>query len=105
MNHYPEHPGHRGQDTSIAAAEAFSICQGSIRGRCLVAIREAGENGLTTAETEGKLGRTLNQRPFDPRIAELHARGSIKDSGQRRMGRCGVPITVWVAVALRPPEQ
>lgn len=102
MTHYPNYPGHRGQDTSKLAAEAFSDRQESIRARCFAAIQEAGTKGLTTAEVEDKLGRTLAQRPFDPRISELVEKVLVMDSGQRRMGRCGVPIKVWIAVPNRP---
>ena len=102
MKRYPEYPGHRGQDTSMAAAGAFSDRLKALRERCLTVIQEAGENGLTTAETEDRLGRRLEQRPFDPRIADLKRMGLIKDSGQRRLGRCGVLIKVWIAVAQSP---
>lgn len=99
MKRYPKRPGHRGQDTSIAAAEAFSERLEALRARCYAVILKAGEKGLTTAEVEDKLGRRrLEQRPFDPRIADLKRTGLIVDSGQRRLGRCGVLITVWIAV-------
>jgi hypothetical protein len=105
MTNYPNHPGHRGQATSKAAAAAVAGRAGSLRRRCFETIEAAGRHGLTTAEVEDQLGRTLAQRPFDPRIAELQGRGLIVDSGKRRMGRCGVNITVWVAAAHLAPQK
>lgn len=102
MKRYPKRPGHRGQDTSMAAAEASSERLEALRARCYAVILKAGKKGLTTAEIEDKLGRRPEQRPFDPRISELRERGLIIDSGQRRLGRCGIEITVWIAVA-QPP--
>lgn len=98
MKRYPECPGHRGQDTSVAAAEASSKRLAPLKARIETAFRQAGEKGLTTAGVEDKLGRRPNQRPFDPRVSELKAKGLIVDSGRRLPGRCGVQIKVWKAV-------
>ena len=104
MTNYPDHPGHRGQDTSKAAADLAAGNAGSIRHGCYFAIRDAGLSGLTTPEVEDRLGRRPEQRPLDPRISELRRKGLIVDSGRRRMGRCGVDVIVWVTSPQSPKQ-
>lgn len=92
---YPEGPGARQADTSVAAAEAIAPRVENIRADVLKAITRNGAYGLTADEAAMVLGLT----PFTtrPRCTELKALGFIKDSGGRRVNASGKRAIVWVA--------
>lgn len=94
---YPDHPGHRDSDTSKAAAEAMAAHLGPLQRRCLAAIREAGEKGLTAHETADVVG--VDYMSIHPRISELRKKGLVVDSGQRRPNPSAKTAIAWVGAS------
>jgi hypothetical protein len=99
MAAYPETPGHRGIDTSIAAADMIADIAGPLRRLVYKAIFEAGRYGLTTDEIAGALG--MPRYSVQPRTSELRHDRRIRDSGKRRHNVSGCRAIVWVAVVER----
>lgn len=97
---YPHSPGHRGIDTSIAAAADIAPTAKTLQAKVLRAIRAAGEHGLTTNECAALL--RLERDSIQPRTSELRSGRLIMDSGKRRPNANGKRAIVWVAVD--PPE-
>lgn len=95
MNAYPDAPGHRNVDTSIAAAEALAPKLGRLQRMAENAIREAGWLGLTADELAERLG--MDRWSIQPRTSELKRKGLIRDSGQRRPNSTGKRAIVWIA--------
>jgi len=93
---YPDMPGHRGVDTSIAAAEGIAPVTARLQSLALTAIRAAGSGGLTTNELAERLD--IVREAVQPRTSELRQMGKIRDSGQRRKNASGKSAIVWVAV-------
>lgn len=92
---YPHAPGHRGVDTSVAAANDLSPKLGRLQRMVLAAIREAGFIGLTADEVADRL--SMSRWSVQPRTSELKLRGLIRDSGARRQNSTGKMAIVWVA--------
>jgi DNA-directed RNA polymerase specialized sigma24 family protein len=92
---YPDAPGYRDTDTSREAAASMETHAQRLQGLVLAAIREAGENGLTTNEAAEMLD--IDKGSVQPRTSELKLRGEIVDSGQRRRNDSGRRAIVWVA--------
>ena len=97
MAAYPATPGHRGIDTSMAAADTIADIAGPLRRMVYKAIFEAGRYGLTTDEIAGALG--MPRYSVQPRTTELKHDRRIRDSGKRRQNVSGCRAIVWVAVA------
>lgn len=95
MSAYPDAPGHRGVETSVAAALALAPKLGRLQGMALTAIRDAGWLGLTADELADRL--ELDRWSIQPRTSELKRKGLIRDSGQRRPNASGKLAIVWVA--------
>lgn len=95
MSTYPDAPGHRNVDTSIAAAVALAPGLGRLQRMALDAIRKAGSPGLTADELAERLG--LDRWSIQPRTSELRRKGLIRDSGQRRPNSTGKLAIVWIA--------
>jgi DNA-binding MarR family transcriptional regulator len=94
---YPDAPGHRSVDTSIAAAEAIAPTLGRLQRMALDAIRDAGPQGHTAEELAAVL--KLDRTTVQPRTSELKRKGMIHDSGQRRQNATGKRAIVWTATA------
>lgn len=94
MSTYPDAPGHRSVETSIAAAVALAPKLGRLQRMALDAIREAGWIGLTADELAERLG--MDRWSIQPRTSELKRKGLIRDSGQRRLNVSGKMAIVWV---------
>lgn len=92
---YPHAPGHRGVDTSVAAADDLKPKLGRLQRMVLAAIREAGWIGLTADEIADRL--KMERWSVQPRTSELKLRGLIRDSGARRPNTTGKLAIVWVA--------
>lgn len=92
---YPDSPGHRGVDTSIAAAADLEAKLGRLQRMVLDAIRDADWLGLTADELCDRL--KLSRWTVQPRTSELRRKGLIRDSGQRRRNASGKQAIVWVA--------
>ncbi|MDF2495066.1 hypothetical protein [Sphingomonas sp.] len=95
MAEYPLAPGHRGIDTSAAAADDISISVSRLQRIALRAIRAAGARGLTTNELA--VAVKLDRGSIQPRTSELRMQGLICDSGARRLNANGKRAIVWVA--------
>lgn len=95
MNTYPDAPGHRNVDTSIAAADALAPKLGRLQRLAQEAIRTAGLTGLTADELAARLG--MDRWSVQPRTSELKRKGLIRDSGLRRPNATGKQAIVWIA--------
>jgi len=93
---YPDASGHRGMETSVAAAVALSPSLGRLQHMVLDVIRAAGMRGLTADELAASLG--MSCWSIQPRISELKREGLIRDSHQRRLNVTGKEAIVWVAI-------
>lgn len=94
MSVYPDAPGHRQVDTSIAAAEALKPKLGRLQRLAATTIREAGRCGLTADELAARL--EMDRWSIQPRTSELRRKGLIRDSGQRRPNSTGKLAIVWI---------
>ena len=94
MTAYPDAPGHRGVDTSIAAAEAIAPNLGRLQRLAETTIRAAGPDGLTADELAARLD--MERWSIQPRTTELSRKGMIRDSGRRRRNVTGKVAIVWV---------
>jgi hypothetical protein len=101
MSTYPDAPGHRNVETSIAAANALAPKLGRLQRMAQGAIRNAGWRGLTADELAERLG--MDRWSIQPRTSELRRKGLIRDSGRRRPNATGKMAIVWVA-ALQTAE-
>lgn len=90
---YPDAPGHRNVETSIAAADAIAPKLGRLQRLAEGAIRDAGARGLTADELAARL--KLDRWSIQPRTSELRRKGLIRDSGQRRTNSTGKLAIVW----------
>ena len=95
MSSYPDAPGHRNVDTSIAAANALAPKLGRLQRMAEAAIREAGAHGLTADELAARLD--MDRWSIQPRTSELRRKGRIRDSGTRRPNSTGKRAIVWVS--------
>lgn len=94
---YPDAPGHRSVDTSIAAADAIAPALGRLQRMAFKAISDAGPQGHTAEELAAVL--KLDRFTVQPRTSELRRKGMIHDSGQRRQNATGKRAIVWTANA------
>lgn len=97
MDMYPATPGHRGVDTSIAAAEMMAGIAGPLRRMVYRVVHEAGPRGLTTDEIAAAL--SLPRYSVQPRTTELKHDRRICDSGLRRPNVSGCDAIVWIVPA------
>lgn len=95
MSTYPDAPGHRDVDTSVAAAAAMAPKLGRLQRMAQAAIRDAGARGLTADELAARL--EMDRWSIQPRTSELRLKGHIRDSGQRRPNITGKLAIVWIA--------
>lgn len=91
---YPDAPGHRNVDTSIAAAVALTPKLGRLQRTAQDTIRDAGTDGLTADELAARLD--MDRWSIQPRTSELKRKGLIRDSGQRRPNATGKLAIVWI---------
>lgn len=94
MSTYPDAPGHRHIETSIAAARVLTPKLGRLQRMAEEAIRDAGTHGLTADELAARLD--MDRWSIQPRTSELKRKALIRDSGQRRPNRTGKMAIVWV---------
>ena len=95
MSIYPNAPGHRNVDTSMAAADALAPKLGRLQRMAEATIRDAGIIGLTADELAARLD--MDRWSIQPRTTELKRKGLIRDSGQRRPNSTGKQAIVWIA--------
>lgn len=93
-NIYPNSPGHRGVDTSIAAAADMANSLGYLQRRAFTTIRASGNYGLTADELAMHLA--MDRYSIQPRTSELKRKGLIADSRKRRRNATGKLAIVWV---------
>ena len=102
MKEYLDAPGHRGVDTSVAAADAVAPKLGRLQRLAETTIRDAGEDGLTADELAARL--ELDRGSIQPRTTELRRKGIIRDSGRRRRNVTGKAAIVWIVPMSAPLE-
>lgn len=101
---YPDRPGYVfGSQTSATAARRIAGRAKAIGEQILELLRDR-PSGLTTDEVAAALHM---QQPYAarPRLAELHRRGQIIDSGQRRPGQSRIAQAVWKIAPPLPNER
>lgn len=81
---YPHMPGHRGVDTSMAAAQSMEQSAPLLRQRCLERLRLGPATADEIAEALG-----LSVLSIRPRVTELYQSGAITDTGERRKNVSG----------------
>lgn len=94
MSTYPDAPGHRNVDTSMAAADDIAPKLGRLQRMAERAIRDMGDHGLTADELAARL--EMDRYSIQPRTSELKRKGLIRDSGQRRPNATGKLAIVWI---------
>lgn len=95
LDEYPHSAGHRGVDTSIAAAASINDALPRLQWCVLGVILGFGEDGATADEVAFVLG--WERFRARPRTSELRKAGRIVDSGRRRDSLSGIASIVWVA--------
>lgn len=87
---YPNAPGYRNRDTSLAAAKAIEPEHTRLKRLSLAAIQ-------VSPRTADEVASLLERTPFSirPRVAELAKAGLIVDSGYRRRNESGKSAIVW----------
>lgn len=90
---YPDAAGHRGVETSVAAADAIAPHLGRLQQLTLATIAEAARQGCTANELAERT--RLPREAVQPRTSELRRMGKIVDSGQRRPNPNGKSAIVW----------
>lgn len=83
-----------GTDTSDAAADSMVPHASRLQAMVLDEIRQRRAHGMTCDEVEATLG--LSHQTISARVYELHKKGMIADSGQRRPTRAGRAAKVWI---------
>lgn len=78
---YHDGPGHRGVDTSVAAAKSMLPHISALQARIIAQLRIAGNNGLTYAEMLTATGLTAGT--ICGRLCELAEARLIKTNGTR----------------------
>ena len=92
---YPNSPGHRNVDTSIAAAEAVKPKAATLRAGVLECLRK-NPDGLTADECAVMMGESV--LAVRPRVTELHKAplNKIIATGQKRKNvTSGLMAKVW----------
>lgn len=92
---YPDAAGHRGVDTSMAAAVSINPVLPRLQSSVLGVIVATGAHGSTADEVAHALG--WERFRVRPRTSELRKAGRIVDSGRRRDSLSGIASIVWVA--------
>jgi hypothetical protein len=95
LDKYPNVAGHRGVETSIAAADEITPHIGKLQKLTFDTILQNGPDGRTGDEVAVQNGYPPHE--LRARISELRRKGLIADSGQRRRLRSGKRGIVWVA--------
>ena len=91
---YPDVAGHRGVDTSMAAAEVMNASLPRLQRSVLEVITSRGVRGATGDEIAQALH--WHRWRVRPRTSELKLAGKIMDSGRRRPSMAGIASIVWV---------
>jgi len=95
MGTYPDAPGHRSVENSVAAADALAPKLGRLQRMADSAIREAGPHAPTADELAERLD--MDHWSIQVRSSELKRKGLIRDGGQRRPICIGKLAIVWIA--------
>jgi len=100
---YPEAPGHRYVDTSMAAADLIAPHCNRLQRKVLHGFREVGLVGATVDEMCKHLGE--NRYTVQPRCTELKMMGLLVDSGQRRKNASGATARVLILAEILPAKE
>ena len=94
MSIYPDAPGHRQVETSVAAADDLAPKLGRLQRMAQATIRDAGLSGLTADELAARL--KMDRWSIQPRTSELKRQGLIRHSDHRRPNATGKRAIVWI---------
>jgi predicted ArsR family transcriptional regulator len=89
---YPATPGYKAPGTSQQAAASMKSKAGTLRSKVAFALRN---HSMTADEVAVALGESILS--IRPRLSELRATGSIRDTGMRRKNASGKSAVVWSA--------
>lgn len=89
---YPQSPGYKGGETSLAAAR--SIDADTLRAKVLIELHKAPGTADEIAER-----LRIDKLSIRPRCSELKAQGKLTDSGIRRENASGKRAIVYRAAA------
>lgn len=93
---YPFEPGHRGDVASVEAAAMVKPFTGRLH-KLVLSIVKAAPDGLTSEQIQAIAVETAPGSSIEPRVVELHKRGFLIRTGERRRNRSGVRAHVLVA--------
>lgn len=93
MDKYPDFPGFRDGETSLAAAEAIAPKAASLRKQVLDYIR----NNPRLTSDHIAIGMGMPPRRIQPRVSELRRMGLITNNGRRPNPNSGKPAHCWIA--------
>ena len=88
---YPANPGHRGVDTSIAAAESIKPTAKKWEKEIISALKDNG--AMTFWEIASVTGICFDNS--QPCVSRMKAAGKVIDSGERRKNPNGRNSIVW----------
>ena len=92
---YPQVPGWKGTDTSLAAARFIAVNLSARQTEVYVSLRDVGP--ATMHDLARRLGRSTYATA--PRISELRDMGLVDDSGQRKVNTSSLRTAiVWQAM-------
>lgn len=100
VERYPESPGHRGVDTSIAAAASIKPHVSRIAQDILDHLKTCGANGATY--TEVMRDCMLGAPTVSARLRELALAQKIKRSAERRLTPSGHSAAVYLHADITP---
>ena len=81
---YPDAPGHRGVETSIEAADKTAKTMREIHRRILESLKDSD---ATPDEMAARINKNILQ--IRPRFTELHIKGLIERTGEKRKSISG----------------
>ena len=89
---YPTGASYKAEGPSKHAATAVTGSASRLRAQVLLLI-EQHPGGMSADEIAATLNRSVLS--VRPRVSELHLRGAIEQTGERRRNASGMTATVW----------
>lgn len=96
MTYLEGKPGYSVPGPSREAAEEVEM-RAKSRSECILSVLKEHPTGLTVFEVARLTN--LGHWQVSPRLAEMHSRGLIEQTGERKRGQSRVKVNCWRAVA------